>query len=1481
MAKFCEVCKQPYPDEHVTCPRCAARAEVTETAPTEQGPGGPASAIDLDRRHGEGPPSSMSGVSAVDWTGAPPEAGPQPAGAPESAVDLGGSPPPAGPQSGESDVAWAALAEEPAPHTGSEPAVFDAPSDADLRARAARQDDADPSSPKLASDQEMARDLFAERGHDEVVELGHGAMAGESDVSLDEALDLEVPARHPSEGGSGRDLIAEEVESGVDLEQPSHRGAPEEPAMGSGETSAVGHHSPDEPPGVSSAVDLGSGDVNLPASKDFGRDLPHAPPLGSEEVIDLEGLPDAESPSGLSVQEPSPSAVDLGSRYDINLDDRSANRSSDAEPASSHEGPESGIDLGEAERADEVSGIDLGDVTEADSPSARSGRARPAGEEQTVEYEASAATGSPRVESSEEFVAYDESLGEHTEGGEPGADESAGVYEAAVAEEAAAEEAAEHEEPVAAEEAAEGEAAAAAPTSGRRRAADRQPAPAAPPAPIYTARGAWLGGTLAGLLLGVLTCVGLSLVGIWPDSLRSSSGTAPGGPSASTQQQGTGGPSLGPGAPADAVTQRAERLRQGDLEGAAKAGIEQAQDNDPRQLAQRGEYRWLSYLQKQRQAGQPLRADDPAVKAAVADLSAAGNNNPDALFWLGHIQEMTNQAAAAQQTYKRGAEAFRNDRAQRARFQAALERLQMRGAAGAAGAMRWSPTPGHDRAVLVAALLSVALQQPSKDPPPEKPKPKQARGEDDKKADTKKDAATKAPPAQAGARPDEAPPAAGADEEAGEEFWKAVRLAREQNYGDAIKAIDQARSLHDRRRFLNLRRAQNPITDPTEEIFLRSCDELKSYWQMEERLKKGGYLAAGGDPVRVIDELTQKAAEGGPAGKLVQAAADRLIKDKVITGPEDLDKGVEQVLTERRAALTRAADLDNRLKASRDEARELASKLKETEATAADQAKQLRDVAGREAKLKDTLASVQKTVTAVVSDLREKKWLDPAAGTAGIPRALAAALKVAAVVDPQGRLRSLEDRVQRHEAELGQRWRPEEMLGVWLPLLDNERGRRDLAERAAQDAERVRHDERATEADRARADVIRGLALRNEGRFDEAKAALEQGLSGLRGDRTPFVGRAETALREASDPGAWLAQQARQLYEAGRPDAAAAFLNRALEFLPAKDQPAILAQRSLLQLDAARARARGRVPPADPMLEAARKDAADAARTGLAEGFFAAGRVAEEMGRLGEAAENYRKALAAHRAVDADGSRYRMALARVLLTPGEVPVPAAPPPAGADKATRLELPAGRKAEVLQLAVLLSLAVHAPAVPPQGPGQDEAERLADEVLKAPAGAVPFNVRAQAYAVKGLWTRALITYAEGLRSVLPPVYAEGLLDLVNNHPRLARPDGRGAPDLVAAEKDYADGVNFFFDGDYASAERALQDAVANNGLDARYHYFLGLARLALGKTRQAQEDFDQGAALERLGRPGSAAVSAALERVQGPARQTVNEARARPR
>src|SRR5206468_257329 len=68
-----------------------------------------------------------------------------------------------------------------------------------------------------------------------------------------------------------------------------------------------------------------------------------------------------------------------------------------------------------------------------------------------------------------------------------------------------------------------------------------------------------------------------------------------------------------------------------------------------------------------------------------------------------------------------------------------------------------------------------------------------------------------------------------------------------------------------------------------------------------------------------------------------------------------------------------------------------------------------------------------------------------------------------------------------------------------------------------------------------------------------------------------------------------------------------------------------------------------------PVVGAARKDARAAADEGVAEGHYLLGQLAEDTGDLAGAIKAYRAAVAAHKALDGEGSRYRVALARALL----------------------------------------------------------------------------------------------------------------------------------------------------------------------------------------------------------------------------------------
>jgi hypothetical protein len=94
---------------------------------------------------------------------------------------------------------------------------------------------------------------------------------------------------------------------------------------------------------------------------------------------------------------------------------------------------------------------------------------------------------------------------------------------------------------------------------------------------------------------------------------------------------------------------------------------------------------------------------------------------------------------------------------------------------------------------------------------------------------------------------------------------------------------------------------------------------------------------------------------------------------------------------------------------------------------------------------------------------------------------------------------------------------------------------------------------------------------------------------------------------------------------------------------------------------------------------------------------------------------------------------------------------------------------------------------------------------------------------------------------------------------------------------AEKLYGDGVSAYFAGHYADAEAALDAATKADAGDARRWYFLGLARWARGDTTAARDAFKAGAEWESRNAPPARQLGAALERVQGPARQALDAIR----
>jgi tetratricopeptide (TPR) repeat protein len=93
-------------------------------------------------------------------------------------------------------------------------------------------------------------------------------------------------------------------------------------------------------------------------------------------------------------------------------------------------------------------------------------------------------------------------------------------------------------------------------------------------------------------------------------------------------------------------------------------------------------------------------------------------------------------------------------------------------------------------------------------------------------------------------------------------------------------------------------------------------------------------------------------------------------------------------------------------------------------------------------------------------------------------------------------------------------------------------------------------------------------------------------------------------------------------------------------------------------------------------------------------------------------------------------------------------------------------------------------------------------------------------------------------------------------------------------------YGNGVHAYNDGDYQCSYDELSRVIEAGSNDPRVFYFRGLAAHKLGRTDEADADFQQGANLEADG-VGGRAVSRALERIQGCDRLKLEQYRSQAR
>ena len=96
-------------------------------------------------------------------------------------------------------------------------------------------------------------------------------------------------------------------------------------------------------------------------------------------------------------------------------------------------------------------------------------------------------------------------------------------------------------------------------------------------------------------------------------------------------------------------------------------------------------------------------------------------------------------------------------------------------------------------------------------------------------------------------------------------------------------------------------------------------------------------------------------------------------------------------------------------------------------------------------------------------------------------------------------------------------------------------------------------------------------------------------------------------------------------------------------------------------------------------------------------------------------------------------------------------------------------------------------------------------------------------------------------------------------------------------ITMERLYGQGVHAYHAGQLQQAMTLLSDAINQGTRDPRVYYFRGLVLAGLGESGAASGDFQMGAQLEATSAGRYYAVGRSLERVQGPLRMQIEDAR----
>lgn len=306
-----------------------------------------------------------------------------------------------------------------------------------------------------------------------------------------------------------------------------------------------------------------------------------------------------------------------------------------------------------------------------------------------------------------------------------------------------------------------------------------------------------------------------------------------------------------------------------------------------------GQGRLFAKLQQLGKANATVAAaDDADLRRAREELNGVANNAEAAktphgeleavraTIYLGISHQIANERDQARKVYEAGMKKFPK---YAATFQGALDRLDATETRPGGVSRRITPAEAEQ------LLLAVVLLQAD---PPARPEP-----------------------------------------EAGDYFWKAVKLAQTGHYAEATQQIALARAVHVKQAKLAPGGGLNPLSDPLHEIFPRACDDLKAYWELRAAIysnKAVAELMKKDGPDKALTELAKRASAAVTLMSDLNAANEKLTKaeagykdasEKLTKAQGDYKDASEKLVrSEKEATLAKADSLkfEKELKSSAD-----------------------------------------------------------------------------------------------------------------------------------------------------------------------------------------------------------------------------------------------------------------------------------------------------------------------------------------------------------------------------------------------------------------------------------------------------------------------------------------------------------------------------------------------------------------------------------